>query len=281
MKYGVKLLCASMNINRSGYYKWLARKDRPNRYEQDRKRLTQLLEEEHKQHPCYGYHSLAHRIRSRKGWAFSDHLAHQCCKAAGIRSKARKTAYRRAGVEHVSFPNLIKNQWDAKGPLEKVVSDMTCIWHKGMTYEWVLMIDTFNREIIAHSLSAIRGKNTPYYKCLDALKEKVASKKEQATPTILHTDQGAVYSSRAFAQAHKDYTIIRSMSRVGTPTDNPIIESLNGWIKEELKSDFGLRNTENLEALLHQYVWYYNNERPAYSLDYKTPVQFRIEREDS
>ncbi len=29
------------------------------------------------------------------------------------------------------------------------------------------------------------------------------------------------------------YNIIRSMSRIGTPTDNPIIESKNGWLKTE------------------------------------------------
>ena len=28
------------------------------------------------------------------------------------------------------------------------------------------------------------------------------------------------------------------MSRAGTPTDNPVNESLNGWIKEELFIDF-------------------------------------------
>ena len=28
------------------------------------------------------------------------------------------------------------------------------------------------------------------------------------------------------------------MSRAGTPTDNPVDESLNGWIKEELFPDF-------------------------------------------
>lgn len=281
MKYGVKLLCVLMDVNRSGYYKWVLRKDQLNQYEQDRKLLTELLEAEHKIHPSYGYRRLSHCIRNTTGWVFSDHLAHQCCKAAGIHSRARKTAYRKPGTEHISFPNLVRNQWNAKKPLEKVVSDMTCIWHKGITYEWVLLIDTFNREIIAHSLSRVRGKNTPYYKCLDILKEKISSKKEQATPTILHTDQGAVYSSRAFAQAHKDYTIIRSMSRVGTPTDNPIIESLNGWIKEELEQDFALKESENLETLLNQYVWYYNNERPAYCLNYKTPVQFRSEREDT
>lgn len=45
---------------------------------------------------------------------------------------------------------------------------------------------------------------------------------------ILHTDQGAVYSSRAFCHAHEHYIILRSMSRGGTPTDNPIMEALNG-----------------------------------------------------
>ena len=39
--------------------------------------------------------------------------------------------------------------------------------------------------------------------------------------------------------------IERSMSRVGTPTDNPIIESINGWIKEELKHDFDFKKMLN------------------------------------
>ena len=34
-----------MSVNRSGYDKWLARKDVPNRYEPDRKILTELLPE--------------------------------------------------------------------------------------------------------------------------------------------------------------------------------------------------------------------------------------------
>lgn len=54
-------------------------------------------------------------------------------------------------------------------------------------------------------------------------------KKEQNYPVTLHTDQGSIYSSAGLYQAHKDYTNIkRSMSRAGTPTDNPVIKSLNG-----------------------------------------------------
>lgn len=47
-----------------------------------------------------------------------------------------------------------------------------------------------------------------------------------------------ISKSRAFEEAHLNYNIIRSMSRAGTPTDNPIIESLNGLIKAEMACDF-------------------------------------------
>ena len=67
------------------------------------------------------------------------------------------------------------------------------------------------------------------------------------------------------------------MSRGGTPTDNPIIEALNGWMKEELYLDFGLSEAENLPALLNKYVYSFNNQRPAAALGYKSPVQYKTE----
>ncbi len=66
------------------------------------------------------------------------------------------------------------------------------------------------------------------------------------------------------------------MSRMGTPTDNPVIEALNGWIKEELIVDFGLSDTTDVQKLLNKYVYYYNNHRPAAALQYKSPVQFKL-----
>ena len=50
----------------------------------------------------------------------------------------------------------------------------------------------------------------------------------------------------AFHRAHEHYTILCSMSRRETPTDNPIIESLNGWINEELCLDYSLKHYANL-----------------------------------
>ena len=50
------------------------------------------------------------------------------------------------------------------------------------------------------------------------------------------------------------------MSREGTPTDNPIIEASNGWMKEELFLDFGLATTEDVQLLLDKYVHYFNKK---------------------
>ena len=67
------------------------------------------------------------------------------------------------------------------------------------------------------------------------------------------------------------------MSRAGTPTDNPVNESLNGWIKEELFIDFDIKHCKNVPELIKKYIYYYNNERPSYALKYKTPIQYKIE----
>ena len=41
--------------------------------------------------------------------------------------------------------------------------------------------------------------------------------------TIFHSDQGSIYTSTSFNDVCFNNNIIRSMSRAGTPTDNPII----------------------------------------------------------
>ncbi len=145
----------------------------------------------------------------------------------------------------MKFENAVKGKWNATAPLQIVVSDMTMFKVKGIYWEWTLMVDTYNNEIIAHSVTNVAGSNKPYYECLDKLNQLAGKKEEQKPPVILHTD----YSSRGFEYAHKDYNIFRSMSRGGTPTDNPIIEALNGWMKEELYTDFNLVRCDDVPKL--------------------------------
>ena len=48
--------------------------------------------------------------------------------------------------------------------------------------------------------------------------------------------------------------------------------------KYQIKADFNLKHTDNVFELMDHYDQYYNYERPTYALDYKTPIQYRIEQ---
>ena len=160
-----------MDVSKSGYYKWRFRRGKLNRYEQDRQLLTSFLCEQHNKHLSYGYHMLAKAVFEATGWVFSHNLAHKCCKQAGIRSQARKCPYKKPGEEHVKFPNEVKGNWNAKRPIEIVVSDMTIFKNNGRNWEWTLLVDTFNNEILAHQATPIQGNTKPYYHCLEQLKQ--------------------------------------------------------------------------------------------------------------
>ena len=108
---------------------------------------------------------------------------------------------------------------------------------------------------------------------LDQFQEEKEKRGSNDLVTILHSDQGTIYASRAF-NARLHYNIIRSMSRIATPTDNPVLESINGWIKDELTIDFDMKNTKDIHKLIRNYVKYYNQKRLACALQYKSPIQY-------
>jgi transposase InsO family protein len=91
---------------------------------------------------------------------------------------------------------------------------------------------------------------------------------------ILHSDQGSVYASKAFNDLLPMY-VTRSMSRAGTPTDNAAMESINGWIKAELFMDFHITGEKQVAQEIDEYIIFFNEQRPAYALNYLTPKQYR------
>ena len=93
--------------------------------------------------------------------------------------------------------------------------------------------------------------------------------------TILHSDQGSVYSSKKFNESLNNYNIIHSMSKPGKPTENGAMEAINGWVKEELFIDFKINSSNNVFSEIDKYIHYFNYERPQAALNYLTPIQFK------
>ena len=197
------------------------------------------------------------------------------CKYLNIKSKCRHYRFRKPGAEHIVYENKIHNNWMTTGPLEKIVSDMTVIKYRGKYYEWTYFLDTYNNAIISSDISSKRGDPRPYFNCRDQLL-KLLKKEGITEPVYFHTDQGSVFSSTSFNQALLNNNIIRSMSRSGTPTDNPIIESMNGWIKAQIWVDYIINDYDSVEEFIKQYIHYYNYERPMYKHNYKSPAEFTL-----
>ena len=111
---------------------------------------------------------------------------------------------------------------------------------------------------------------------ISGLKDLLELKKEfPDMQMVLHSDQGSVYASKDFNELLPMYNVVRSMSRAGTPTDNGAMEAINGWIKAELFMDFHVTGNTNVEQEIDDYIVFFNEQRPAYSLSYLTPKQFR------
>lgn len=271
--FPIKALCRCMGINRSSYYYWLSKLNNPSSRTRNLISNILLFKEYHEKYPSHGYRWLNAKIRLDTGLIISDVTAHKCCKIAGIKSKTKHYKYKKPGPPYKVYPNLLLSSLHVNGPLQCIVSDMTAFYVKGIYYELTLYMDLWNNEIISHSLSSKRGDRMTYISGLQdllALKEKYPEFK-----TILHSDQGSVYTSQAFNELLPTYNIIRSMSRAGTPTDNGAMESINGWMKAELFTDFHITGKTNVKDEIDEYIRFFNEERPAYSLNYLTPKQFK------
>ena len=272
-EFPVKLLCDTMGIQRSSFYNW--KKHLADLSDRTKNLVSNILlfQQYHLKYPSHGYRWLNAKIRLDTGLVLSNPYAHKCCKIAGIKSKAKHYSYKKSGEAYRVYPNLLMTELNIDGPLQCIVSDMTAFYVKGIYYELTLYMDLWNNEIVSHALSSKRGDRMTYISGLNDLLE--LKKQYPELETVLHSDQGSVYASKAFNELLPMYNITHSMSRAGTPTDNAAMEAINGWLKAELFMDFHVTGTESVEKEIDDYIVFFNEQRPAYALNYLTPKQYR------
>ena len=269
----MKLLCEMMNIQRSSFYAWKKKLSSPADRTKNLVSNVSLFREYHMKYPSHGYRWLNAKIRLDTGLILSAPYAYKCCKIAGIKSKAKHYKYKKPGDPLRIFPNLLMSEIQVDGPLQCVVSDMTAFYVKGIYHELTLYMDLWNNELVSHSLSSKRGDRMTYISGLENLIE--IKKLHPDLEMILHSDQGSVYASKAFNELLPMYGITRSMSRAGTPTDNAAMEAINGWIKAEMFMDLHVTGERPVKDEVDDYIKFFNEQRPAYSLSYLTPAQYR------
>lgn len=276
-----------MGVSRAGYYKWKNR-GKP-AYQDKRELVIALVTKIHLAHPSHGYRWVSAYIRINEGTFFSDNYVYKAFRFLGFQSETKHKEHSRPRKVKDKYPNLIYTTWDTVDrPRQVIVSDMTALHVRFFYIEVTFYFDVFTKQILTWKMAERRGDRNQY---IEGMVDVVGLLRGSKEPTIVHTDQGSVYASMAYNDLIKDENIQRSMSRAGTPTDNPVNESLNGWIKEELFMDFHLDDCRTRDAIrdtIERYVDFYNKQRPCYAIGYDTPNHYyqryqrgELERKDT
>ncbi len=274
MEYSVKDVCAMMGVSRGGYYKWRSRGKSTRAI--NREKLLETVASVHGSHRTHGYRWVAAFIRINRHISVCDNMVYKCFRYLGLCAQTKHKQKHVPRKIRDAYPNLIFSTWDCVDrPRQVIVSDMTALKIRWLYVEVTFYFDVFTKEMLAQRCGERRGDRNQY---LDGLEEVKKHLKGQKDPVYLHTDQGSVYSSVAYNELIKETVIVRSMSRAGKPTDNPVSEALNGWIKEELYLDFGLDkccSLQEVREILKNYQEFYNERRPCYAIGYDTPANYR------
>lgn len=90
---------------------------------------------------------------------------------------------------------------------------------------------------------------------------------------IFHSDQGSLYLTDSFQNKIKSLGMRESMSRRGNCWDNAPKESYYGHFKDECS--YGqFSSIEEVRKSVDEYVDYYNNERPQWTRNKMTPLEY-------
>ena len=162
-------------------------------------------------------------------------------------------------------PNLLKRRFRLARPNEILLTDVSYLKYSTNKTEFFSCIkDAVTGKIVNHVTSSANDLNLAKatIACLDSTEN-----------TLFHSDQGILYFNDVFQNKLKELGYEQSMSRRGNCWDNSSQESYFGHMKDEC--DFSKCSTpEDVKKKVDEYIYYYNYERPQWSRNKMTPVDY-------
>ena len=272
----ISKMCELAEVSRSGYYAWLeAEPYRQKCEEADKSDFEEILEA----YKHRGYAKGARGIYMRllhKGIRMNLKKIRRLMHKYGLKCPYRgPNPYRqmaKAIKTNTVFPNVVNRQFLAGGVRKVLLTDITYIFYdKGVCY-LSTVLDAFTREILAYELST----NLQVGFVLKTVENLIAEHGcTLDDTTIVHSDQGCHYTSKAFIKALSDNGFVQSMSRKGNCWDNAPQESFFGHMKDEIKYEIAMMKTfAQVKSKIDDWIDYYNNDRYQWDLVKLSPKEY-------
>ena len=154
-------------------------------------------------------------------------------------------------------------------------TDLMYLWISGRWYFFMAVLDGFSRFVLHWDLlSSMRSAEV--VDVVHAALEKHPAEK----PRIVH-DNGPQFTGKEFRDLIKRFTLEEIRIRVYHPESNGKIERFHGLLRQEGLSDQQLKHQLHAQEIIGRWVDHYNQERLHASLNYLTPQDWLLQRQQT
>jgi len=270
--YPVELACATLQVSRSAYYKWL--RDDFGARTAENERIADLIEEIHSKSPDKGYRRIRDDLERWHQVKINDKRALRICRKRDIKSTIKYANHgctRQAANPQYTAENILNRDFHAEKPDEKWLTDVTEFqWYEGPEKHKIYLsaiLDLYDRRIVSFVISD-RNDNPLVFHTLDA----AVAANPDAHP-LFHSDRGFQYTNRVFHNKLVKAGMTQSMSRVAKCIDNGPMEGFWGILKRERYYGKRFKSRKELVDMIESYIHYYNHERLQRNLGVLTPLE--------
>lgn len=259
----VHILCALAGVSRSGYYKWLAQAEEPDKDYPDFLRIKAVFD---KSKGKYGWRNIKMRLPDMNHKKI-QRIMRKYELLSTVRKRNPYKAIHKKTMEHRVFPNKLNRAFRQKMPFTVFCTDITYIpFLGGFAYVSVVK-DVASGEVMAWHVSL----HIDMALVLETIR-RIPS--DQCQHALIHSDQGFHYTNPTYIKTVESMSMDQSMSGKGVCIDNAPIESFFGHMKDELDY-LSCHNFNELRLRIEAYMQYYNHERKQWTRNKMTPVAYR------
>ncbi len=271
----VKLMCAVLDVSRSGFYAWRARGASDHEREDGRLRLLirAIFKESRATYGAPRVHAEllgAGECVSRKRVARL--MASEGLEGRSPRRRSQSTTRARPGVVG---ENLLDREFTVDAPNRTWLTDTTYLKTDDGPAFLVAVLDLFGRRVVGWAIES--ELNTELAR--SALRRALAVR-DVSTGLLFHSDRGGEFTSTAFTADLVTIGAQKSLSRPGECYDNAPMESFFGTMKDELDIGHGrvFASPEEARTIIGEYIErFYNRQRRHSTNNYLSPVDFELQ----
>jgi transposase InsO family protein len=261
--------CRVLGFSTQAFNKW--RRNPVSRRDWDEAHLINAAMDVHSDDPAFGYRFISDELADA-GHVASERRVWRICSQQRIFSAfAKKKGMRKKAGPRV-HDDLVRRNFSAPRANELWLTDIT----EHRTDEGKLYLcaikDCFSNRIVGYS---IKDRMTSSL-AVAALRNAVGLRSPFGT-TIIHSDRGSQFRSRAFVETLKHNHLTGSMGRVGAAGDNASMESFFSLLQLNVLDRQRWATREELRVAIVMWIERtYHRRRRQRALGRLTPVEFEI-----